>query len=243
LTDITNLHVNVLSSIEGVLKHLNDTLNIKNGLNYAQFLEALLRIAFNRADEYKQSYAATLEEIFTHPKLIIANRIKDDPFLAEVYDSEENTAIFFKYEDLLNAIFTTKAMPGLSYIELEKTTLVQLLKECGIIKTPQVKKAEPVQDGKKKNKQNADKKEEEKKDEPVIPPEELYLEADCTASIEPVCSFDDNKLNYFDMLECLLRVRRDYKWNTEQKAILTSPSQQLEYLMQLLEKKFENLIP
>jgi hypothetical protein len=41
----------VLSSIEGVLKHLNDTLNIKNGLNYAQFLEALLRIAFNKADE------------------------------------------------------------------------------------------------------------------------------------------------------------------------------------------------
>jgi hypothetical protein len=41
----------------------------------------------------------------------------------------------------------------------------------------------------------------------------------------------------------LLRVRRDYKWNAEQKAILTSPSQQLEYLMQLLEKKFENLIP
>lgn len=64
--------------------------------------------------------------------------------MAEVYDSEESTAIFYKYEDLLNAIFTTKAMPGTSYIELEKTTLVQLLKECGIIKTHQVKKAEPV---------------------------------------------------------------------------------------------------
>lgn len=38
-------------------------------------------------------------------------------------------------------------------------------------------------------------------------------------------------LNYFDMLECLLRIRQDYKWTVEQKAILTSPAQQLEFLI------------
>jgi len=30
---------------------LQDTLNLKNGLNYAQFLEAILRIAYFKLDE------------------------------------------------------------------------------------------------------------------------------------------------------------------------------------------------
>ena len=30
---------------------LSDTLNVKNGLNYAQFLEAIIRIAYYKADE------------------------------------------------------------------------------------------------------------------------------------------------------------------------------------------------
>jgi len=53
-----------ISQIEGLTMPVEDTLNIKNGLNYAQFLEALLRIAFLKSAETNKSYAATLEEIF-----------------------------------------------------------------------------------------------------------------------------------------------------------------------------------
>lgn len=40
-----------ISQIEGLTMPVEDTLNIKNGLNYAQFLEALLRIAFLKSAE------------------------------------------------------------------------------------------------------------------------------------------------------------------------------------------------
>lgn len=107
-----------------------------------------------------------------------------------------------------------------------------MLKEAGIIKIPQVKKAEPKEgDGKKKGKQAAGKQEEEKKDEPIVPPEALYLESDCLTSIDEVNSFDEGMLNYFDMLECLLRIARDYKFNAEQEAILTSLPMRLEFLI------------
>ena len=79
-----------ISAIEGLTMPVEDTLNIKNGFNYAQFLEALLRIAFLKAAEKNQTYAATLEEIFQNPNLDIHNRIKTDSFLNQIYNQEEN---------------------------------------------------------------------------------------------------------------------------------------------------------
>lgn len=49
-------------------------------------------------------------------------------------------------------------------------------------------------------------------------------------------------LNYFDMLECLLRVANDYKFNPEQEAILTSLSAKLEFLIGQLDTKFGDLV-
>lgn len=60
---------------------VEDTLNLKNGLNYAQFLEAILRIAFIKAAENQKSYASTLEDIFSNPALDIKKRIFADSFL------------------------------------------------------------------------------------------------------------------------------------------------------------------
>jgi hypothetical protein len=48
-------------------------------------------------------------------------------------------------------------------------------------------------------------------------------------------------LNYFDMLECLLRVARDYKFNAEQEAILTSLPKRLEFLVNQLDTKFADV--
>ena len=42
---------NTLQEIDGITMPVDDTLNIKNGLNYAQFLEALLRIGYLKAEQ------------------------------------------------------------------------------------------------------------------------------------------------------------------------------------------------
>ena len=41
---------NTLAEIDGVVMPVDDTLSIKNGFNYAQFLEALLRIGYLKAE-------------------------------------------------------------------------------------------------------------------------------------------------------------------------------------------------
>jgi len=87
-----------LHQIEGVTLPVEDTLNIRNGLNYAQFLEALLRIAFLKAAENQKSYASTLEEIFSNPNLDINKRTFQDSFLNQIYNCEENDELFKKYE-------------------------------------------------------------------------------------------------------------------------------------------------
>jgi len=66
----------VLSDIDGVERIVDDTLNIKNGLNYAQFLEALLMIAHLKTKEaggspenpteFTNIYKDTLEGIFSN---------------------------------------------------------------------------------------------------------------------------------------------------------------------------------
>lgn len=57
-------------------------------------------------------------------------------------------------------------------------------------------------------------------------------------------SFEDGQLNYFDMLECLLRIARDYKFKAEDDAQLTSLSKRLEFLIKNnLKEKFGDFVP
>ena len=56
---------NTLSEIEGVQIPIEDTLNVKNGMNYAQFLEAILRIGYLKTTEGSYgSFKNTLEKMF-----------------------------------------------------------------------------------------------------------------------------------------------------------------------------------
>jgi hypothetical protein len=91
--------------------------------------------------------------------------------LNQIYNSEENDKVFLDNELLLCAIFSTKGTNrGNTYLELEKSIFLSILKEAGVIKVPQVKKVETKGDEKKKNsKAAAEKKEEEKKEEAPIP--------------------------------------------------------------------------
>ena len=59
---------NTLQEIDGVTMPIDDTLNIKNGFNYAQFLEALLRIGYLKAeaseDQSNQAFKNALDNMF-----------------------------------------------------------------------------------------------------------------------------------------------------------------------------------
>lgn len=108
---------------------------------------------------------------------------------------------------------------------------------------PKAKQPDPPKDeGKKKPAGKASKEKEEEKPEVVVPAEALYLEADAQNSVAPVNSFEEGMLNYFDMLECLLHVARDYKFSAELEAVMTTPTKRLEHVLETLNSKFKNLI-
>lgn len=70
---------------------LSDTLNIKNGLNYALFLEAIIRIAYYKMDESEQyasndfGYKNVLDTIFSNGNIELKRRMMDDRMLSELY--------------------------------------------------------------------------------------------------------------------------------------------------------------
>ena len=65
---------------------VEDTLNIKNGLNYAQFLEAILRIAYWRSENEGIPYKQAIESIFQEADLNISKRQMADSVLCQIYD-------------------------------------------------------------------------------------------------------------------------------------------------------------
>jgi len=64
-----------LHEIDGMNVPVDDTLNIKGGMNYAQFLSALLRIAYIKADQSgdnsNQAYKNSLDAMFQNSKIDI----------------------------------------------------------------------------------------------------------------------------------------------------------------------------
>ena len=72
-----------MHQIDGVHIPFSDTLNISNGLNYAQFLEAILRIAYWIRDNgpeknNEDGFANTLVTLFSEAELDIKKVAKND---------------------------------------------------------------------------------------------------------------------------------------------------------------------
>jgi hypothetical protein len=93
---------------------LVDTLNVRNGMTYATFLEAILRIAYHKLDEseYAQSdsgFKNILEQIFNEGNIELKRRMMDDRMLSELYSSD-NCKVFYEHFSLLAAIFSTRGM-------------------------------------------------------------------------------------------------------------------------------------
>ena len=98
-----------MHQIDGVTITLNDTLNIANGLNYAQFLEAILRIAYWMKDkgpekDNEDGFANTLETMFAEADLDIKKIAKTDETVSSLMTLAEMGTLKDNFA-LLGAIF------------------------------------------------------------------------------------------------------------------------------------------
>ena len=190
---------------------LQDTLNIKNGINYAMFLEAIIRIAYHRLEEagIDQDYKSVLEQMFNEGNIELKKRMMDERLLSELY-SHDNAKVFYEHSTLLSAVFSAKArLNQENFLEMSKEEYMQFLTESGILTD---RKEEEPATGEIKRKFNG---------ETIM------------ASIASVGSFDTNYLTYVDFLDCLVRTASLYPFpdSGPQKAQFAAMDSRLQYLI------------
>jgi hypothetical protein len=123
-TDIISLFNSTLQEIDGVSMPVEETLNIKNGLNYAQFLEAILRIAYWRSENEGIAYKQAIESIFQEADLNISKRQMADSVLYQIYE-EQTAEQFLNSSELLQAVFSKFAINrDATYLEMSKDQFV-----------------------------------------------------------------------------------------------------------------------
>lgn len=116
---------------------VDDTLNIKGGMNYAQFLSAILKIGYLKAeqsgDQSNQAYKNALDSMFTNAAIDIEKRKMQDPILNYVY-SQDTQVAFLEYEHLLQAIFTGKGIKlGDTFLQMDKREFIEMLNQAGFL--------------------------------------------------------------------------------------------------------------
>ena len=161
-----------LHEIDGMYVPVDDTLNVKGGMNYAQFLSALLRIAYIKADQSgdqsNQAYKAALDAMFQNSKIDISKRQMDDPIVTFVYD-QDNNRTFFEYEHLLCGIFTAKSTKlGDTFIQMGKHEFIQLMAEINLLIMPKKKSAE-------EEKKEKEAREKQASGQPITPEQQALL--------------------------------------------------------------------
>lgn len=227
-----------LQEIDGITMPVDDTLNIKNGLNYAQFLEALLRIGYLKAeaseDQSNQAFKNSLDSMFQNANIDINKRQMADPMLIGVYSSENNSR-FFEYNVLLSAIFTARSYKGVdSYIQMSKQSFVELMKEANLLVYPKQK----TKDEEKKEKKAKDDAKASGKPVDLPPADPVFTEVEVMNAIAPVQSFDPDMLDYYNFMECLLRVAHNRPWTKEEEDELQSFDLKLDMICGTLEEKW-----
>jgi hypothetical protein len=178
---------------------VSDTLNVKNGINYAVFLEALIRIAYYKVEEseyagHESCYNNVLDQMFSDGNIELKRRMMDDRMLSELY-AQDNCRVFYEHYALLAAIFTSRGMLHLeTFLELQKEEFIHILIESGIL--TEGKEQEEDKGGELKRK---------------------FTGQSIMMSIANVGSFDHNSLTYVDFLDCLVRVAFNYPFPEAEK--------------------------
>jgi hypothetical protein len=229
-----------MHEIDGVNIPFADTLNIQNGLNYAQFLEAILRIAYYKKEHSDQAgnpegFKITLETMFADAELDLKKRMKSDPILNSIV-TLSNQGTFKEYFDILGAVFHEKGMNKGDHLEISKGDFISVLKDANILIIPKVEKA-PEEGKGDKGKKPDPKKEEEGKEAPARKFDEMDVKEAITASQ----SFDDDQLGYIDFLEAIIRIAHVFPFNEEELADMVTFEMKVQYFVQKLDAKYKNL--
>lgn len=139
-----------------------DTMYLMNGMNYAQFLEAILRIAYWKKDNDKDQanshdgFKNTLEALFANAELDLRKRQKADEAVHELVDLA-NQGFWKDNFSLLGAIFNDKGIQrNIDHFELSKNDFVALMKDAGCVIKPKAVDKEEEKKGDDKKKGGAD---------------------------------------------------------------------------------------
>ena len=200
-----------------------DTLNIKNGLNYAMFLESIIRTGYHKMEEnceqdQEGAYKNILEQMFNEGNIELKKRMMDDRMISELY-SHDNCKLFYEHSTLLSSLFTAKATVQLeNFLELSKETFMGILIESGILTDKQPEDST----GEIKRKFNAE---------------------NIMATIFNSGSFDSNYLTYIDFLDCLVRVAYIYPFPEAERHIYNAMDQKLQFLMDKFSDKYGGIVP
>lgn len=211
---------------------VDDTLNIKNGLNFAQFLECILQSAYFKLNEAgrtqeEDAYGDTLQKLFQTATNEIKHRAADDFLSAELY-SAESQKVFYDNYGLLAAIFQNNTT-GDPHISLRMTIpeLIYILKEAGIVLEEPEEELE----------------EEEGEDAPPVL--KFYEEhaRDALSGLDLLETGDDDGecLTYVDFLESLLRIGHAYPFEVA-GADLPNIEAKLTWVVDKLEQAYGPLI-
>ena len=216
---------------------MDDTLNIKAGMNYAQFLSAVLRIGYIKAeqsgDQTSSAYKNALDVMFQSSNIDISKRQIEDPVLSAVYSSEIVKA-FFQSEVILCAVFTARSLKlGDTFLQMPKENFVQLMREIGILIDPKKKSSEE------------DKKEKEAKDKKAQGgaqgdkdggDSDVFAEEEVMNVIRNVNTFDADHLDYYNFLECIVRVAKARPWSEEEEKEFPDLPTQLEKICFMIQQ-------
>ena len=234
-----------LHEIDGMNVPVDDTLNIRGGMNYAQFLSALLRIAYIKKDQSgdtsNQAYKNALDLMFQNSSIDIQKRQIHDPDLQTVYEHSVLQK-FLIYEEPLCALFSAKAVKlGDTYLQMHKQEFINILGEIGLLIYPKEKSPEEEKKIKEVREKQATGQQ--------ITPEQaamiqetsnVFGDQEVAQVIGTVSSFDPEYLDYYNFLECVVRVAKARPWNEEEVAEMPSFDTKLEKILNSFEEKFHN---
>ena len=172
--------------------------------------------------------------MFQGANIDISKRQLTDPVLIGVY-STENNKVFFEYNVLLSAIFTAKSYKGAdSYIMISKQSFAEIIKEAGLLIMPK-KKTDAEE---KKEKRAREEAKASGKIADLPPTDPVFTEVELMNCISMVSSFDPDLLDYYNFLECILRVARARPWSKEDEQELSSFDLKLDSICGELENKY-----
>ena len=241
--EVVQLFGNTLREVSGISNIVEDTVHNRNGFNYAQFLESLLRIGYVKAealgDQSNQSFKNAIDAMFQNPNIDKANRIEADPALRDYYDKNV-TDTFRENEEILCAIFSERATcPGDTYPQLHKDEFVQLLLDAELLVQPKETKQEEAKKNaaakEPKNDQNQAAAGQEQAPQAIE-----YHRKEVIQSIMSVGAFDNDYLDYFNFLEALVRVARDRPWSEKEDAVAIQSK--LQFIISTLDKHYSVFI-